>query len=292
VAAILYPIVQQPIIVGDDPSNVARYYKQWVDPYSNLNKTKAAITQIASGQTLDPFPRDTPEFLGPDKWWQPFSERLYSKPGLRADLQQVLSYSESAQFPESTSIDRYLYPFGEPKRFPKRLDAASNPAFFWPGQPPSAFDIHSIAWFAPLSEPKRFPKRLEAANNPFLAHEPQSPQLDKVQWWQPFSEPKRFPKRLIEAAQPAAFPNPRPIISISWYMSLSEPKRFKRRLLESDQHFFESDEEPPDLEEMPWFRPFSEPKRFKPELNKALNPYVFPSPQALTTPYSRGYIIC
>ncbi len=63
---------------------------------------------------------------------QPFSERLYSKAGLSTHLQQVEAYSESAQFPENTSIDRYLYPFSLPV-WQKPGMTASGQQFFTTG---------------------------------------------------------------------------------------------------------------------------------------------------------------
>jgi hypothetical protein len=127
----LYPALQQPIPVNSDVpfSQESAWHKAWAEPNLGVRVVAAAaIARIASGQQLDPFWRPTPEFVGPDKWWQPFSERLYAKPRLHASLNPFLAYSESAQFPETTQLDKYLYPFSIPVRYPKRLIAAANPA--------------------------------------------------------------------------------------------------------------------------------------------------------------------
>lgn len=120
---------------------------------------------MASGQYYDPFPRGTPEFIGPDKWWQPFGERLYPKKGLAAYLQRDLAYSESAQFPEVVFIDKYLYPFSEPKRFPRTILTGDQP---FASEEVHPEDQDFLGWYRAFSEPKRFPKRLDASLNPFF----------------------------------------------------------------------------------------------------------------------------
>lgn len=119
---ILYPSLQQPTQVG--PVGNTGFIRWHVPPV----RQKLHPSLIA-GSVLDPFPRGTPEFIGPDKWWQPFSERLHAKRSLRADSQQFLAYSESAQFAETVYIDKYLYPFGLPVWHKPRLRTALNMPF-------------------------------------------------------------------------------------------------------------------------------------------------------------------
>lgn len=123
-ARILYPSLQQPVQVGP-VGNTG--FQAWVQPFPKRDPNHAA--RATSGQRFDPYPYVSPEFIFPDKWMRPFSERLYAKTSLGAASQQALVYSESAQFPEVVYIDKYLYPFSEPKRFKPALHAALNPAF-------------------------------------------------------------------------------------------------------------------------------------------------------------------
>lgn len=163
-AVLIYPSLQQPVL-ADQPLDQPPY-KQWADPDLGVNVRKQALAAcIASGPQLDPFPRGTPEFIGPDKWWQPFSERLYPKNGLQAARQQFLAYSESAQFPEVVYIDKYLYPFSLPVWHKARLEVGDQP-FYYAEPEPEEQDV--MSWFRPLSEPKRFPKRLDTGLNPYF----------------------------------------------------------------------------------------------------------------------------
>jgi hypothetical protein len=191
-SVLIYPSLQAPVPTGvNTAATEATWHKQWADPNLWVKvAATAAIALIASGQTFDPFPRGTPEFIGPDKWMQPFSERLHPKRGLQAASQQALAYSESAQFPETTTIDRYLYPFSEPVRVPKRLLPGLQP--FVSAQPNP---IISIAWFRELSLPQKL-----------------TPPILPV------------PEQHVFEFEPA------PIISIAWFQALSEPKRFKPEL--------------------------------------------------------------
>ncbi len=131
---LIYPALQQPVPFNNnfpDPSNdEAMWHKQWADPDLWVNVRKQAlVARIASGQTLDPLPRGTPETITVDKYWQPWSTRLYSKPGLAAYLQQALAYSESAQFPETVTESRWHQPWSEPVRFKPALLAGDQPFF-------------------------------------------------------------------------------------------------------------------------------------------------------------------
>ena len=191
-ARIIYPSLQAPPPLPFNPP---------ATPLSEPVQSKAKqafIARMASGEVLDPFPRGTPEFIGPDKWWQPFSTRLFAKPGLHACRQQFIAQSESAQFPEVVYIDKYLYPFGIPKRFPARLMPGLNQF--------EAFVDWSIArdtepvYHQPFSEPKRFPLRLFAGTQPYLF--PSNDPVIDISWFSPFSEPKRFKPELIKAANP------------------------------------------------------------------------------------------
>lgn len=164
-AVLIYPSLQQPVLFTDVPSEQARWFKQWADPVDMRAVQARSFVARMESFFYDTEQLGTPEFIGPDKWWQPFSERLHAKPGLAVYLQQALAYSESAQFPEVVFIDKYLYPFGEPKRFPKELITAAHPyqAFVdWT----SAGDSPS-AWYPALSEPKRFKPRLDTGLNPY-----------------------------------------------------------------------------------------------------------------------------
>jgi hypothetical protein len=119
----LYPSLQQPTQVGP-VGNIG--FPQTNQPY--LRK-QLQTHLIASGNLLDPFPRSTPEFIGPDKWMLPFGERLHRKTSVGVPLQQFLAYSESAQFPEVVYIDKYLYPFGLPVWHKPRLRTALQMPF-------------------------------------------------------------------------------------------------------------------------------------------------------------------
>ena len=158
-ARILYPSLQAPPYAVPAPFTVQ-------DTPVGPPKTRGHYAAlIASGQTYDPEPLGTPEFVGPDKWWQPFSERLHAKARLHAALNPFEAYSESAQFEEVVFIDKYLYPFGLPVWHKPALLAGDQPFYMAEPQPE---DQDFMSWFQRLSEPKRFPKRLDTGLNPFF----------------------------------------------------------------------------------------------------------------------------
>lgn len=195
-ATILYPSVQQPVTLPDAPDN----QKTWRGPFSEPVRNKDAqafIARMASGQVFDPFPLGTPEFIGPDKWWQPFGERLYAKPGLPAYLQHSLEWVQPALYPKDYGIS-WFAPLSLPKKLtPPRLETASQHYFEMQPTP-----IIAIGWFNWLSEPKRFPKAVLAGDQPFASEEVHPEDQDFLGWYQNFSTPKRFPKRLDPTLNP------------------------------------------------------------------------------------------
>lgn len=163
-AVLIYPSLQQPVPFTDTPSQQAQWFKQWTDPVDTRAVRARAFVARMESFFYDTEQLGTPEFIGPDKWWQPFSERLHAKPGLAVYLQQALAYSESAQFPEVVFIDKYLYPFSEPKRFRPALLVGDQPFFAAEPQPE---DQDFLGWYQPFGSPKRFKPRLDTGLNPY-----------------------------------------------------------------------------------------------------------------------------
>ena len=189
--AILYPVLQGPVLAADQqPETVteSRWHQPWSDPTGTIRRKVIAgyaIALMASGQNVaDPFPRgEDPSF---DKFGFAWSEPVRVKPALHASRQEFLFQSESEQFPESVTIDRWLLPLSEPKRFRPQLITGAQQALWFDPLPLTA---EISGWLIPLSEPKRFKPALSASAHPFIAYQP-PPTV--IEWIYPWSEPVRI----------------------------------------------------------------------------------------------------
>ena len=174
-------------------------------------------------------PAQVAETTSEARWHQ-----LYSVPKrepIKGQHAAALAASGVFFQPEPLVPFEWFKELSTPKRFPPRLQAGSNPAFF-----PDPFPFIIIDWFVPLSEPKRFPPRLGAGSNPSWFYHPW-PVID-VSWFMPLSEPKRFPRRLEAGSNPYLFMGTDPVVGLAidmdWFVPWSVPRRsaWDRRLPE------------------------------------------------------------
>lgn len=196
--------------------------------------------------------------VAPAIQYLPWSEPVRVKPGLGAQLQQFLAQSESAQFPESVTEDRWHQPWSEP------LVKAKQPVVW---QQSHAFDplpFIKIDWFEGFTDPSVKAKQAVAWQQ-FIAQSesaqfPESVTEDR--WHNPWSEPVRVKPALPVTEQAfVAQDFPEPVIVSGWDVSLSEPVRV--RAIQTVQIPFSPFFDPVPFVKIDWFDWLSEPVRIK-----------------------------
>lgn len=244
---------------AEDATNEAKWHQGWSQPYLTTT-ARSRVALIASGGVIDPTALTQPEELDESKWHQPWSEPI------RLDLRAARL---KAAYQQAATIDPYALTQAEA--------------------------VLESKWHQPWSEPRRskYERYLATPAQQFFEFEPEPPDLETVEWYQPLSEPVRLKPRLITGAQPAFVIGAPPIVSFSWYHPLGEPVREKPKkyLAVYEQHFFEFEPEPPELEVEAWFNWLSEPQRQKVGLRKDMQPTTVGSPFPFGTAFARGYVI-
>lgn len=131
-------------------------------------------------------------------WFSWLHDPVRVKARLPEPEQQFLALCQADPFPESVTIDRWLFPFGEPVRVPLRLATGSQPFFSFHSNP-----LVSFGWFGHLAEPIRLNllRGIAAPYQQTLAIDPKVLTLKEAvlesKWHQPWSEPVRF--RIVPA---------------------------------------------------------------------------------------------
>jgi hypothetical protein len=151
---IIYPAKTEPVLATPETVSADR----WLQPFSEPSRRKVQAAtptlfqpievaapvvvpdigwlspldvptrrRVSAPQQLPFQPSTTPAAVAvPDQWLMPLSVPV------RRDVSNgwmpVFAFAPAAPFPESTSADRWFRPLSEPKRFPKRLHAAMQPA--------------------------------------------------------------------------------------------------------------------------------------------------------------------
>lgn len=102
-------------------------------------------------------------------WFQPLSEPVRIKPGIKAHLQQFTTPQTPPQPDPFTFIQGWFQPLSSPVRIKLGVLSGDQPFFFFEPEPP---EFMEIPWYAPLSEPVRLPIGLKAPYQQFLAYHP------------------------------------------------------------------------------------------------------------------------
>jgi hypothetical protein len=200
-----------------------------------------------------------------DRWHQPFSEPVRSRPALSVANQRAFALTSAAPFGETVSVDRWVQPYSEPIR----LRRARGPdVTHVPTLAVSGDGLGTIPWFMPYSEPVR-PRRGRGPDVVYVATVPvvsgsgvgavpsTSFATPRVQWFQyqistavlftpptetittdkwfrSFAEPTRRNGLAVPQQQAAAFvkaaPFPESVSLDRWLASLSEPVRARRTI--------------------------------------------------------------
>jgi len=278
---------------------------RWHNPWSEPVRLKRGI--LSQDLSWPPTPVTVAAFT--TFWFSPFSEPVRQKNGLLAALQQFLAQSESAQFPESVTEDRWHQAWSEPVRLKPRAatfaEAAYSP-FVSPSGTQTAlvngnfdtvirwvnFQYQSAAytvqpqafntfWFNPFSDPVRTKPR--AADFPYLAQSESAQFPETVtedRWHNPWSEPVR--NKLRDAyfeflASPYA-----PIFSVpsfGYFGPFSDPVRRKSQLNTYPFEFRGGLN--PIIPSFGYYNWLSEPVRQLARLLAGAQPHNFPSPQPI-----------
>lgn len=167
------------------------------------------------------------EIITPDKWFEPFSEPVRVKPGLRIYLNQTAP-TLVLNPPTQIQVIGWYEPLSDPVRQKPGLRSslqltAAGPVL----NPPTQIQV--IGWYEPLNEPVRTKRGLPAYEQiiPSLVTA-ETITLDK--WYEPFSDPVRIKQGLLASRQsfltqdlrlPTIFPD-------RWWEPLSEPVRLRR----------------------------------------------------------------
>lgn len=153
-------------------------------------------------------------------WYQPASEPVRQKRGLRPSQQQFLAFQAA---PSPFVATGWYEPLPEPKRHKRGLRPDANQ--FLAFQPmPSPFV--ATGWYEQLSEPQRKKQRSDAALYPNFAYHPAPSPFVATGWYEPLSEPKRFKEGLKSGQQQylAWPPQLRPTPTVTGVLNALETK--------------------------------------------------------------------
>lgn len=244
-----------------------KWHQPWSEPAIFLKDRGLAAHQQRASAGVENVPAVIP-------WFSPLSDpvRLNIDPRRASALATSgLSYSESQQFPESITEDRWHQPWSEPAAYLVKRGLAARYQQFsirWDNDVPFNEVVTSDKWFAPLSLPVRVkidPRRANAlaTSGPFYSESAQFPEtVTESRWHQPWSEPIRHWARSLKPSQQqfAALGRP-PVVSFSWFTTLSDPVRVKTRLPAGEQQTLAFNPQP--FVNYSWFETLSEPVRHK-----------------------------
>jgi hypothetical protein len=250
------------------------------------------------------------ETVSEDRWHQPWSEPVRTKPGLWAGNQQTLAY---VRFPvaDTITLDKWFRPPSEPVRSRSfGVQYQQSPQFIFVsvtgsgvGAVPTGFSdqprIQSFQyqvsaapvftpttetitvdkWWQPLAEPVRVKAGLAAPLQQSLALVKAAPFPETVsidRWLLPLSEPVRIkPGLLADTQREVGYANIQPLVSFGWFNWLNEPVRLKPGLGAPYQLVYAANTSPftETVTVDKWFTWLAEPVRVKARLGTALNQY-------------------
>lgn len=161
-----YQIKAEPpsAFIQDVPKYESAWHYPWSEPVRQKIAPALAIALMASGPTSMPPMPPAVSF----SYYNPLSEPVRVKPGLRTALQQFDSLQVPVQ-PLVSSFIGWFNNLSEPVRVKPRLQAGLNPFFFYEPEFPEAMDM---PWYNWLSEPVRLPRGLKAYLQQTTAYHP------------------------------------------------------------------------------------------------------------------------
>jgi hypothetical protein len=270
------PVAQQPTTVLGFPIvpeviTEDKWHQPWTDPtrrkigasqyqgyfeppeYPNFPVTRVVTTALGSQvsyrvrfffQSLAiPVLPPVPEVVTVDKWFEPWTDPVRTRPGLLAAQQDVSADGEIIPKP-STLIEGWQYPWSEPVRL--RALPVSEQSTTVLGSPPPALTFASAQVFSTIISSQVF--IYQSLAQPAFTPPPEVITVDK--WFKSWAEPVRLKQGLLTDLQQAvAAPPSYPILNrlIQWFVPLSEPVREKKGLWARLQQFFSTDTKPPAL---------------------------------------------
>jgi len=204
-----------------------------------------------------------PETVTEDRWHEPWSDPVRVKPGLGPQLAQPEPYSPL----ETAREFRWFQPLSEPTRRLTNVALQSTTAF----TPVVTTQVNADSWFIAWLDPTR--RRWDGASQQFIAQS-ESQQFPEIvsedKWHQAWSEPVRT-RNLAACQQPEPFFDPQPftgenIFEDKWHYAWTDPVRQKPGLGPQYQQFIaqsESQQFPETVTEDRWHQAWSEPVRTK-----------------------------
>lgn len=286
---LIYPSVQQPVLLGAEQVTYSRFGFAWSEPVRQKIKPALAVALAASsGVIWDVLTPAPPPDQDPARNLLPYSEPVRVKPRLITGAQQFLAFAPAAPFPETPLYSKFGYPWSEPVRVKRRLGAGLQPAMIFAPAAPFPEDPNYAKFNFPWSEPVVKAKwqvktKLHAAYNPaaFLVQAapfPEPPLYDKFGF--PWSEPIVKSKPLLRTGlQAAAFivqaaPFGETVLYDKYAFPWSEPivKTKARLRTAANPAAFLTQAAPFEEFVSPasWYLNLAEPKRFKPAMLTAI----------------------
>jgi len=144
-----------------------------------------------------------PEFIGPDKFWNPFSEPVRFKLGVGAPLQQFFTSGNTN--PEQVTESRWHQPWSEPLIKIKQGLRTGDQQFITYN---NLAQIVPFSWFNNLRDPRVLARpMLITADQPFLHEDLPPPFTFSFDWYANLSEPVRIKPGLRKELQAVEFFN-------------------------------------------------------------------------------------
>lgn len=191
-----------------------------------------------------------------DRWHQPWSEPVRSRPALSAANQRALSFTQAAPFAETVSVDRWLQSYSEPIRIRRGRGPDSAFVPYVPAVSGDGVGAVPTNWTAtPVVQ--SFQYQISAS----VSFVPPAEVVTSDKWYRPFTDPTRRIGLPTAEQQAAALVQASPfaetVLVDRWQVALSEPVR-RKRVVSSD--FVTLLGVPVDIG---WLAPFSMPARSK-----------------------------
>jgi hypothetical protein len=219
------------------------FESRWHFPWSEPVRTRRIPTALQVTAFIDD--NSTPEVVTLDKWVYPWTEPVRQKIGLRASLQEALSWPHLSDDQLTGTIEsRWHQPWSEPVRF-RRFPVSEQPSFTAPAT--SVFETVTVdKWIYPWTDPVRQKIGIKANLQQAFIGLTLNPETQIIQdfesrWHQPWSEPTR--RKPSVASQPSFSwstftPTAAAVFEDGWHQPWSIPVRARRPLLTSQQQTY------------------------------------------------------